>query len=360
MMLRFLFLATLFLLPPLYLRLDSGAWKARLRAAANRPSALASAQALVVSGLSLPRAALVGTGLGLDDKNATKVALCFTGHLRSFARQSVRDSIRRHVIRPLRASGADVDVFFHVGMVSISKGGKRLSRRRARKAQAAMEEFLPTRVSFFDNRPTRVPWPRGTKCNAKRKPMKYYPPALLRGYECLLEVERHERETGVKYGWVYKTRPDVAFGADLSTPGELRDDTLYMNMHTPGTSTHAHRWLRERYKEKARVLNAPVGDHVLIAARKVADIALRALHAFRECDLYHMPNGTLNSEVGLTYWLVRNSVRHRAMDWFWMLVRDEEGPECFRVRWIRNATHQHDMSLTSRCIQYKQTDRIPE
>lgn len=360
-MLRSFFLATLFLLPPLYLRTNSSAWKGHLRAAADRPSALASAQALVVSGFSLQRAALVETGLQLDnDNNNTRVALCIAGHLRSFARQSVRDSIRRHVIRPLRASGADVDVFFHVGRGSVGKGGKRALRRRERKAKAAMEEFLPTRVSFFDNRPTPVSWPPGTKCNTKRKIMKHHPPALLRGYECLLDVERHEQETGVKYGWVYKTRPDVAFGSDLSTPGELRDDTLYVNMHMPGTSTHAHRWLREQFKRKAMVLNAPIGDHVLVAARKVADVALRAVDAFRECHLYHMPNGTLNSEVGLTYWLVRNSVKYRAVDWFWMLVRDEEGPECFRVKWIRNATHHDDMLLTRRCLEYKQTDRIPE
>lgn len=159
---------------------------------------------------------------------------------------------------------------------------------------------------------------------------------------------------------MYKTRPDVAFGHDISTPDALRDDTLYVNMHMPGASAHAHPWLREEYARNASVLNAPVGDHVLAAARKVAGVALRADRAFEECGLYGLPKGTINSEVGMTYWLVRNKLRYRALTWFWMLVRDETGPECFRVKWIREHGKEHDEGMMKSCLEYAKTDRIPE
>lgn len=158
---------------------------------------------------------------------------------------------------------------------------------------------------------------------------------------------------------MYKTRPDIAFGAPVSMPHQLRRDTLYVNMHLPGTSTHAHPWLRRAYAVNASVLNAPVGDHVLVAARDVAEIAFTAERAFHGCGLYTMPKGTVNSEVGLTYWLVRNRVRYRAMPWFWMLVRDETGPECFRVKWIRDGTTEGEDERMRRCLEYAETDQIP-
>lgn len=343
---RLLLATALFISPSLYLQIYPELWKSNLHTVALQPS-LTPLETFSVIGLS-----------HVSKPKPQPVALCITGHLRSFLQRSIRLSIHRHIIHPLQDTGFAPHVFFHVGLDDAPRTGRARAQRSTWSALSAMREFHPVRISYFSN--ARLPGPKRLKCKTARPVFKSFPPALLRTEECLDLVAAHEKQKGMRYQWVYKTRPDVAFGSNVSTPVSLRLNTLYMNQHIPGASVHAHPWLREQFGSNASVLSAPVADHVLIAGRETAEIAFRAKDAFRDCRLYQLPSGTLNSEVGVTFWLVINKVRYETMPWFWMLVRDIEGPECHRVQWIRNQPGRHGPNLTEKCLVYKDTGQLPE
>lgn len=103
-------------------------------------------------------------------------------------------------------------------------------------------------------------------------------------------------------------------------------------------------------------MREPVGDHILVAARGVADVALSAVLAFEDCGLYELPEGTLNCEVGLTYWLAKWGVRYSTKGWFWMLVR-QNGVDCFRVRWIAERNKER-LQMIRRCLQFNESGEL--
>lgn len=356
-----LLVTILFLFPTIYINQHNQTWTSRLTAASLRPSPRDAA--LLVKGLSLPVADHVplvqGLSLQVPDSaapsNPKPLAVCITGHLRSFPSQSVHTSIKQHLISPLVAAGYSVDVFFHISRDDVPKPGT--TKATSRSVAAAMKLFSPVVVSFLSN---NVTCGKPECALSSRHANVSCPFSLIRAEQCVRLVTRYEKRMGRKYEWIYKTRPDVAFGSHMSIPDVLREDTLYVNQHIPGTSTHAHAWLRRLFKENGTVVQDVVADQVMVAARPLADIVFRASLAFDECALYELPKGTLNTEVALTYWLAKNGVRYHALPWFWMLVRDGEGPECSRVQYIRNGTGQSNTTLMNRCKIYKQAGFIPE
>lgn len=334
----------LFIGPSLYLQFSPELWKSTLQTSASHSAARFDIH-LRVTGFS-----------HASHSPQVRIAVCITGQLRSFSQLSLRQSIKRHLLAPLRDTDALVHVFFHVGHSS-PHGARLLRVRHASKlAELALQEFQPVRISYFSE--AALPGPGRKVCsNTTRTMSKTYPPALLRAEQCLDLIAHHEKKNAKAYDWIYKTRPDVAFGSNISVPSSLRNDTLYMNQHNPGTSVHAHTWLRERFGAQSSLIHEPVGDHIFAASREVANVAFRAKNAFRECELYTLPHGTLNSEVGLTYWLSRTQVRYKPLPWFWMLVR-EDGPECQRVQWIRNKTGLPYPSVLQTCLRYKETGKL--
>lgn len=341
--------ACLFCLPALYIQDYPEAWTSKLSAAASLPSPRDAV--LLVKGLSF-------TQHPIDGKNSFtegRVALCIAGHLRSFGNAAVHNSIKRRVIHVLEIAGWKVDVFFYVGRDDVPKG--RTSVAQPGGTYDVIRSFKPVRVLHFPNDPTDCPT---HNCTHARQGSVPCPHALLRAHQCVATVKEYELENGLRYQWVYKTRPDVAFGSDISVPQELMHDVVYMNQHIPGTSTHAHQWLRSKFLKNATVLNHAVADHVVIASREVAELVHMADDAYRDCRLYELPSGTLNSEVGLTYWVAQHGIRYKTLPWFWMLVRDAEGPECARVQYIRDENGKHNADLTRKCEEFRKTGVIPE
>lgn len=270
------------------------------------------------------------------------VAVCIAGQLRSFHIRSVRNSILQHMIKPLREAGYGVHVFFHIAK------SDHLHRNDSR-----IVAFAPLTVSkFHETKGCERP-----KCTRKRNTIykTNCPFALYRADECLSEMQRFEQHNAMRFTWVYRTRPDVMFGTNVSLPQGLRTDTIYTNEHNPGTSVHAHEWLSKKFVSempKGGIRNA-VGDHVIVGARKVAGVALGAGAAFRDCDLFDLPKGTLNAEVGLTYWLVKHGIRFETRPWFWILVRnDSSGADCERVRFIQRKEKKENMRLVHLCNLY--------
>ncbi|KAI0563239.1 hypothetical protein FGB62_44g135 [Gracilaria domingensis] len=258
-------------------------------------------------------------------------------------------SIKRNVVDTLRDAGYIVDVLFHVGKSDVPREGKQKAATYI--SAHIVRYFSPVKTTFYQNsdhdcRP-------GLCQNASRAVCPY---SLIRLGQCLDLIEDHENRTGVEYDWIYKTRPDIAFGSRISVPDELDERYLYTNQHSPGASVHAHPWLNKKFKKNGGVHGPPVGDHVMVASRKVAKVAFRAYSAFEDCGLYELPSGAVNAEVGLTYWLARNNLHHRTLPWFWMLVRDKEGPECERLVYIKGDTDQ----LLAKCNRYRESGRIPE
>lgn len=327
----------LFLPPCLFIHENEHIWIAKLSKSSGRPTIKDAT--ILVKGFSAPSSYF-----------KQRVALCISGHFRSFHKPSVHISIKRNIVDVLKEAGYSVDVFFHVG-----KKDKPRSRTRSSASPVSrhvLNYFNPVSISYFKNNDNGC---HMTNCaTSSRKATCPY--ALVRTEECLEHVKKHELRSGFTYDWIYKTRPDIAFGSRLSVPDELDERYLYTNQHNPGTSAHAHRWLRQKFGEKAKILGSPVGDQVLVASRKVAQKAFQASKAFADCNLYDLPNGTLNAEVGLTYWLVRNDIQYRTLAWFWILVRDFEGPECERLVYIKEETQD----LMEKCMQYKRSGHIPE
>ncbi|CAN8072102.1 unnamed protein product [Agarophyton chilense] len=333
---QFILAVALFLPPCLFIHENEHLWISKLSLTSERPT-LKDAS-ILVKGFSAP-----------STYPQQRVALCITGHLRSFYKPSVHVSIKRNVIDALRDAGYSVDIFFHVGKSDAPREGKKKAATYL--FAHILSSFSPVKTSFYKNSDRDCP---KTHCrNADRSVCPY---ALIRLSQCLTLIEEYENRTGIDYDWIYKTRPDIAFGARISTPDELEDRYLYTNQHTPGASVHAHQWLRKKFKENAAAVGSPLGDHVIAASRKVAAVAFKAYSAFEECGLYDLPSGTINAEVGLTYWLVRRNIHYRTLPWFWMLVRDKEGPECERLVYVRVDTDQ----FLEKCNKYRDSGRIPD
>lgn len=331
-----LLLPVFVLLPAVHLHHHPAQWKARLSSPPPPPL-----QAPIITGLSHipPHPTPPHTPTPTP---TPRVAVCITGHLRTLLHRPVHTSIRRYFLSPLPSP----TIFLHLGLHDAPRANRSAAAALPTPAAlSALRAHFPTaRISFFS---TTSPPLRAQPCsNATRRRPTSAPPALRRARDCLRLVQRHESRTGVRFDWVYKTRPDVAFGRPVPAPGVLRNDTAYVNVHNPGTSVHAHAWLRARFAKRAK-LHQPVGDHVLVAARAVAGYVLRADEAFDECALYQLPSGAVNSEVGLTYWLAKGGVRYEVSKWFWMLVRQDR-VECERVRWIGREE-------TERCEEFAST-----
>lgn len=289
-------------------------------------------------------------------RSSLRIAVCLAGHLRTFTNNTVRQSIKFHLVQPLQKTGAHVDVFFHVGLHDVPKAGTSKSEKNLTflSARTFLEEFFPIHVSWYGKIITDC---KQTKCRSKNGSI--CPHALVRLEQCLVDIKKVERRTGKRYDWIYRSRPDVAFGYDISVPESLHPKVVYTNQHIPGTSVHAHPWIRNTFPKHKALVRTPIGDQVVVAERQVAEIAFRAVHGTFDCQLMNRMNkGTINSEVILTYWLVKHGIAYETRPWFWMLVREKTGPECHRVEWIRR-NRTRDSDLVNRCLSFRQSGIIP-
>lgn len=275
---------------------------------------------------------------------APRIAICIAGHLRTFAHPSVTHSLRRHLVNPLRRVNGSLHFFFHFSTTdSVDRGSP------------VFQPFRPASFSSFQPSSDCVPPACATRTASKIQ----CPFALTRASECMNQIRQFERKTARPFDWVYRTRPDVLLLSDVSIPSRLRADTVYTNQHHPGTSAHVFSSLRARFPTFPRPRSVrPVGDHVVVCARRVADIVFEAPRGFGHCDVFNLSRGTVNSEVVLTYWLARSRIRFDNRPWFWLLLRPD-GPDCSRVRFIDARNVPRNRLMTRFCRRFKRDCALP-
>jgi hypothetical protein len=327
-----------------------------MRAARSTPPPAAPGTASPVAAPhAVPEAAANGSA-----PKVGRVAVCIVGHARSFHQPTVHESIARNLIDPIRRGASAVDVFFHVAMADVPRANTRAAVPAEQETNGAIEGMHPVVVSRYSGAGRAMNFSGVAACPAGRSyACDFYHPALLRASECMEKIELYEREHGVRYEWIVKTRPDVAFGDPVALMSALPTDRVLMNEHIPGASTPAFPTIREMYPTAAAdLLHKPFADHVAIVPRHMAGVFFSSHLASFECMTPVQRGRLVNAEALMGLWLIRHSVRYDTAPWFWMLVRDRGGPECKRMEWIGRATNQTG-AFTQRCKAYDATGVIP-
>lgn len=275
------------------------------------------------------------------------VAVCLAGQLRSFHLFPVRNSIIFHLLEPLRDAGYPVHTFFHVGEEDVS------SPNDITELPNVFSAFGPASFSFF---PVSDVCPI-SMCPNSRKTI--CPHTLIRGDQCMRQIEYYERRHNVSFSWFYRSRPDIILATNISLPTHLDRHVLYANMHIPETSEHAHEWIRAKFPQHSHIVQNPLGDLVHILSRDIAPVIFTASQAFHECELFNFNNGTIGPEVALTYWVVKHAVPYMSMPWLWILFREHTGPVCDNVAYIRTGNATIDQFMLHVCSSLKRTGVLP-
>ena len=156
-----------------------------------------------------------------------RVAHCIVGHVRSFGQEAVYQSIADILVA--RASPFHCADFFYVlGMSSkldTHKGGV-YEYNETMLWNSAWRVLPPTKYLL------EPPAPSGARH------LSYYQPDCLfqcahmfdKARLCLELVKQHEVETGQKYAWVVRSRPDLVWDAASETPNleELSNSSIYV------------------------------------------------------------------------------------------------------------------------------------
>lgn len=292
--------------------------------------------------------------------NGSRVALCIVGHARSFHLPSVHISIIRNLLRPLAANSTTLDIFFHIGLHDIAKNSSETASTAESETRKAANIMKPVVLSIYNdsmldlnaNMHLACPQDLQHACTA-------YPPALLRASQCMALVQSHELKNSIRYDWIVKTRPDIAFGDPVAPITRLQQDRVYINEHIPGTSTPAFTTIRELYSQNAaKFLNKPFADHIAMVPRKLADTFFSSHLAAGECLNRVQKSRLVNAETIMGMWLIKHAIRYETLPWFWILVRDRRGPECSRLRWVGRFDNK-TADFAERCQIYNQTGFIP-
>lgn len=303
------------------------------------------------------------------EKTKGRVAVCITGHARTLHHKSVHQSILNNFIQPLQQSSSAVDVFFHVGMRDISRPQYEPHNNSSDdETNAAIQLFNPVTVSQYVgpgaalNRSAVLPCPSGTFFASD---VQYS--ALLRAHECMNLVRDYEKAHGLRYDWVAKTRPDIAFGDPIPSLKLLESDRVFINQHDPRASMDAFPTMREKFPENAEaMLREPFSDHIAIVPRQLADVFFSANLGSNTCLLPAQKGRLINSEAILGLWLIGHGVRYSTIPMFWIIVRPSGpldrpgGPECSRLLRYVGLTAQKAEEYTRRCTEYRRSGQLEQ
>jgi hypothetical protein len=109
-----------------------------------------------------------------------------------------------------------------------------------------------------------------------------------------------------------------------------------------------------------RILHKPIGDHISIVPRTMAQLFFSMHLAVQICvtrEQKALGRSYINTEAIMGMWMVRNNLRYDVQNWFWLLVRDVGGrptPECRRVAYIGRHKNISE-ALVKRCEEFKAT-----
>ena len=145
--------------------------------------------------------------------NKPRVAVCLTGHARTFLRPHVRASILRNLLWQ-RAAQAQIDVF---AIISAGDSYKRMGGWNTSLVMAADDAELAASVSSLSPRVFQIvrrPWLQpNPSCNVSSAYFRRNHERVLAQpsawAQCYDNIERAERADGAMYDWVMRTRPDA-------------------------------------------------------------------------------------------------------------------------------------------------------
>lgn len=289
-----------------------------------------------------------------------RVAVCIVGHARSFHLPSVHISIIRNLLRPLAVNATSLDVFFHIGLHDVAKDATKTAALKESETRKAATVMRPVILSIYNDSSFNLNREAHADCPPDLNPASAeYPPSLLRASQCMALVKSYEERNNIRYDWIVKTRPDVAIGDPVAPIAQLQQDRAYINEHIPGASTPAFSTIRELYPQNAaKILHKPFADHIAMVPRKLADTFFSAHLAAGECLNRLQKSRLVNAEAVMGMWLIKHALRYETMPWFWILVRDREGPECARLRWVGRFANK-TAEFAERCQRYNETGHIP-
>lgn len=178
-----------------------------------------------------------------------------------------------------------------------------------------------------------------------------FPHSLFRSSQCLSLIREYELRHAMRYAWVYRTRPDVAFLDPVLMPDEMTPRTVYTNRGPASYVSHFVHWWRRTHAKAGDEDVPPLTDHFIAGLRDDMDVALQAVDSVRMCDFFNSPEER-NSEAALGYWLLTHGVRVEVRPWLWVVVRAQKGPECYRVRAMRFGGLRAWLTMTNRCYAY--------
>ena len=158
---------------------------------------------------SYQSASIGSTYLLLKQKHASegaftpRIAIALAGQIRTLSEQDVLDNLREVVVEPLRAT-----VFLHVSAESTytwqANNWVNYVGKRAENVQAIREALRPVYMNVTDDvdiSEVRFELPQAR--------------LMKRWFILMTEILKHERDVGLEFDWVIRTRPDLAYNCRL-------------------------------------------------------------------------------------------------------------------------------------------------
>lgn len=290
-------------------------------------------------------------------KSKVRAALCLSGNSRTFHHSFVHEEILKNLVNPLRARMA-TDIFFNLKLADDARAGYGRPAANASASLEAVQKFNATVVNLIGNGTINPPRAFLSDGKSVAAPVGcangssvQFPFALHRGMECLRLIERHEVQMGMRYDYIYRSRPDVAFLETPVMPDRIGENEVYANGIADLSTKDFREWWLQKHEGDAKSANLSIGDHFLAGRRQSAAIALSAVQALDECEFFGVA-GVKNSESMLSYWLLSHNLSIGVDTASWVVVRGGTGPECWRIDMLRVSNATLHQRMISKCSSY--------
>lgn len=309
--------------------------------------------------------------------NKPRLALCIAGNTRTFHYRMVHERILENVLLPLRKV-ATVDVFFVVKLDDDPRPLFPRSPASVASTRLAMSKFNPVSIrelTPYDDilrsmdrsrfkpvyekkkqansgavlKQRLLSKPVAANCTAHPGARAFVPYALHRTRQCLSEIRTYEASLrGLKYKYLYRIRPDVVFLDVIPMPTLLTPGTVVTNaVQALNTQTVVQWWYH-----KSNATAPDTGDHFLAALADDADIAFSAVDAVHDCELFKI-SILRNPESVMLYWFLTKNLTPVTPQAAWVLVRENVGPECIRLKLLRVENSLLRDAMVKRCERFR-------
>lgn len=210
------------------------------------------------------------------------VAHCITGALRSFPEPRVFGSLREKLLDAFSSRyKVFVVVSFDCRVRTVDYLNASKSSHRASCAKDYFTSDIDRALAYLGAESFEVVPNRNAPsvdCPSARGEVDRHPAYWLQQQKtqrCVAAVEHYERESGVCFDWVVRTRPDDLWKVNAPPAVSLPRNMVSTGATWPWFAPLQH-WARTNY--------SAIDDHFMAAPRKLADLAMkRALDTWRDC-----------------------------------------------------------------------------